>query len=147
MLILGAEHTQLEEGAFVDQGRLQPHLQHDDSIMHFELSSRAHRARHPDRRPKPDMQADLEKLPDILLAVPEAMLQDLQKNLGHVWHRFLYTSLGVYERETRDALNRHLSLIHPATPASLPAPLLELKTQDDAFHTIMAILYDKMLDV
>lgn len=41
-------------------------------------------------------QADLARLPQILLGVSDAELAAMQRALAHVWHRFLYSSLPIF---------------------------------------------------
>ena len=68
------------------------------------------------------MQADLERLPEILLAVSPSEVLALQVGLSHVWHRFVYSTLPLYQRTIQPVIhhNRHERHLH--APASLPGP-------------------------
>ncbi|KAI3427182.1 hypothetical protein D9Q98_007119 [Chlorella vulgaris] len=101
-------------------------------------------------------QANLEKLPEVLLAVPEERRQDMRRALAYVWQKFTYSSYAPYAKVVRDIQQRNAQEAaqwhaaqglnaSTAPPASLPAPVTDLDPEaDDAFTTIMAWLHSRI---
>ena len=44
------------------------------------------------------LQANLEQLPDLLLSYSETEIRSMQISLSHIWHRFAYTSIPMYQQ-------------------------------------------------
>ena len=98
-------------------------------------------------------QADCERLPDILAAVPESRRLEMQRNLANVWQRFTYSSYRPFAKLFREeqARNAASAATAPAAaagdaePLSLPATVPDLDpTADDAFSTIMQWLHSRI---
>lgn len=79
-------------------------------------------------------QADIERLPEILLAVPEARLQAMQAAVRSVWQRFMWSSLPIFNGIVRDVLASNA-----AQNASMVSPdaCCAEADRDDAFATVM----------
>ena len=106
-------------------------------------------------------QADLERLPEILLAVPEERRQEMRRHLAQVWQKFAYSSYRPYVKRFREVQRGNLRLRGEAAPApaaaaggggsigsapvSLPATVEDLDpAADDAFGTILAWLHSRI---
>ncbi len=78
-------------------------------------------------------QADIEQLPQILLAVPEARLQAMQRSLRNVWQRFMWSSLPIFRGIVRDIYNSNSnSVLDMSAEACCKDP-----AREDAFATVM----------
>lgn len=44
------------------------------------------------------VQEEVDQLPSILLSISEAEIVSMQHALSHVWHRFAYTSLPLWQK-------------------------------------------------
>ena len=89
------------------------------------------------------VQDQLERVPEILLAIPEEQVRAMQIALSKVWHRFTYSSMPIFHKELLPRIeeNRQAALDNPHhAHASLPAPQHSNLTTDDAFATIMQFL-------
>jgi hypothetical protein len=98
-------------------------------------------------------QADAEKLPQLLAAIPQERRQRMRRALAHVWHRFAYSSYGPYARRVKELQTRHVAAAAgddgggggAVAAASLPEPVPDLDPErDDAFLTIMAWLHSRI---
>lgn len=105
-------------------------------------------------------QADAEKLPDILLAIPHEKRQEMRAALARVWQRFTYSSYRPYAKRFRELQQQHAEAATAAQagaaagaaaeqqqqqPLSLPATVPDLDpAADDAFSTIMAWLHSRI---
>ncbi|KAL4452532.1 hypothetical protein ABPG75_008194 [Micractinium tetrahymenae] len=96
-------------------------------------------------------EADAEKLPEILQAIPEERRQEMRRNIAEVWHRFTYSSYRPYAKRIRElqqenAAEREAAGLRPEDPPlSLPATVADLDpSADDAFGTVMAWLYHRI---
>ena len=114
-------------------------------------------------------QADVERLPELLLAVPEERRQEMRRHLALVWQKFAYSSYRPYVKRFREVQKENLRLQREAAAelaaadggggsgggsggssgsepdASLPATVEDLDpAADDAFGTIMAWLYSRI---
>ena len=76
------------------------------------------------------MQADLGRVPEILLSVTPERLHAMQQNLALVWHRFLWAS--------PPAVAQHLRTFMP------DGQKLDNIMQDDALSTLMQWLYSHL---
>ena len=100
-------------------------------------------------------EADAEKLPQILQAIPQQRVEALQRRIGQVWQRYAWSSYHTYaptirrykesnwaegERRIAEGGKDGLSL-----PARVP-PSVDL-ARDDAFHTLMQWLYARLKNV
>ena len=94
--------------------------------------------------------SDVERLPEILLAVTDEQRATMQRQLGAVWHRFSYSSWRPYARRIREIQAEHAKARRAqeddaAPTASLPETVPDLDPfVDDAFHTIMAWLHSRI---
>ncbi|KAG2481846.1 hypothetical protein HYH03_019188 [Edaphochlamys debaryana] len=92
-------------------------------------------------------EADVEKILDILKALPERKIKAKQAHLGHVWHRFRYASLPGLATELL-ALRQKNTDDPSAAPSDgalhLPRPFKGDDTVDDAFSTIMQWLHSRI---
>ena len=84
-----------------------------------------------------DAQADVERLPQILLAVPKARLEAMQRALRTVWQRFMWSSLPIFRGIVRD-LYQSTAPHDPSGEACCDDP-----ARDDAFATVMQWLSHK----
>lgn len=84
-----------------------------------------------------DAQADIERLPQILLAVPKARLKAMQRALRTVWQRFMWSSLPIFRGIVRD-LYQSTAPHDPPGEACCDDP-----ARDDAFATVMQWLSHK----
>ncbi|GLI60030.1 hypothetical protein VaNZ11_002095 [Volvox africanus] len=101
---------------------------------------------------------ELEGLPQQLAVVPQRVVEDMQRRLRKVWHRYAYVSHPILAREMNDVLRQNvqtwrqqmednkqdLALVQRITDqleqrAVFPA-------QDDAFHTVLQWLYWRIPD-
>jgi hypothetical protein len=88
-------------------------------------------------------QADLERLPDILLGVSPAELARMQRALASVWHRFLWSSLPMFQDVMAHAYASHAASSDSAAApnataaALLPSAVFRDPSEDDVFATIM----------
>ena len=108
-------------------------------------------------------QADLERLPQILLAVPEERRHEMRRHLARVWQKFAYSSYRPYAKRFREVQKENLRLraeaaadgaggggagsssIGSSEPVSLPDTVEDLDpAADDAFGTIMAWLHSRI---
>ena len=108
-------------------------------------------------------QADAEKLPEILQAVPRARREEMQRALGRVWQKYTYSSYLPYARRFREIQQENAAVraagagtelasaggnssSGTATPTlSLPDTVQGLDpTADDAFRTLMAWLLHRI---
>ncbi|BDA44351.1 probable glucuronosyltransferase [Coccomyxa sp. Obi] len=80
-------------------------------------------------------EADMERLPQILLAVSDTQLQAMQRSLKSVWHRFMWSSLPIFNGIVRIACELNAVRAN-ASAASLGAGCGD-SGQDDAFATVM----------
>ena len=87
------------------------------------------------------MQADIERLPSILLALSEAQILAMHRNLRSVWHRFMWSSLPIFRDIVRSVCELN-AVRGNASEASLGAGCGDLD-QDDAFATVMQWLSSK----
>lgn len=81
------------------------------------------------------MQADVEQLPQILLAVSDAQLEAMQRALRSVWQRFMWSSLPIF-RDIVGGICELNAVRANASAASLGAGCSDA-AQDDAFATVM----------
>ncbi|KAL4443960.1 hypothetical protein ABPG75_011697 [Micractinium tetrahymenae] len=119
-------------------------------------------------------EAEAERLPEVLRAVPEARRRQMQLNLARVWQRFAYTSYRPYAAQLREIQARHEAARNAsgnggsggsggssdaggsasnnemlgsmtAEPPSLPATVAALDPAvGDAFGTVMAWLHSRI---
>ena len=101
-------------------------------------------------------QADAERLPDILLAIPHQKRQEMRAAMARVWQRFTYSSYRPYAKRFRELQQQHAAKAGAAVAKeeeeeqqqqqlSLPATVPDLDpTADDAFGTIMAWLHSRI---
>ncbi|KAL4426069.1 hypothetical protein ABPG77_007865 [Micractinium sp. CCAP 211/92] len=93
-------------------------------------------------------QADAEKLPEILQAIPEKRRLEMRHNLARVWQRFTWSSYRPYARAFREIQAQHREAAQaegPATALSLPATQQDLDPlANDAFGTVMAWLHARI---
>ena len=108
-------------------------------------------------------QADAERLPEVLAAVPEERRREMRRALSAAWQKFGYTSYGPYARKVRELQRANAEEAAAArrerqaegggggggdgdaAPASLPAAVPDLDpAADDAFGTIMAWLHSRI---
>ena len=113
-------------------------------------------------------QADAERLPEILLAIPQEKRQEMRAALARVWQRFTYSSYRPYAKRFRELQQQHAAVAGAAKERqqqqqqqqeqqeqqerrrqpeqlSLPATVPDLDpTADDAFGTIMAWLHSRI---
>ena len=88
-------------------------------------------------------QADAEKLPDILQAVPQAQREEMQRALGRVWQKYTYSSYLPYARRFREIQQENAAV--GAAGAGAPDTVQGLDpTADDAFRTLMAWLLHRI---
>ncbi len=87
----------------------------------------------------------MELLPQILKSFKQAEIEELQEGVGRVWHRFMYSSLPLYQENIRAnrALYRSQAVEH-RVPNSLPKPYYGDIVGDDAFSTILQWLYTRI---
>eukprot|EP00884_Botryococcus_braunii_P019032 jgi/Botrbrau1/5812/Bobra.0155s0034.1 len=101
-------------------------------------------------------QRDMLKLPDILLAITDERVAELQAALRNVWARFSYASAPLFREKvaglqslgefTRKAQERAVRANVTIPDVSLsPGPHVGSIFEDDAFTTIMGFLYGRML--
>ena len=76
------------------------------------------------------MQADVERVPEILLSVTPERLHAMQQNLALVWHRFLWASPRAVAQQLRQSMPDSKSL--------------DGIMQDDALSTLMQWLYSRL---
>lgn len=98
--------------------------------------------------------ADAEKLPEILLAVPKARVEAMQRRIAQVWSRVAWTSYRPYAKRVRvlqrENAERRRAAAGRGEPegASLPMPVPDLDPErDDAFGTLMQWLYWRLLQL
>ena len=91
------------------------------------------------------MQAEMDYLPEILLLISSDQLQRMQKARQEVWHRFMYSSLPLFQRELQSlgatkhfADQGHVRHLHPHILAQIG--------DDDALTTILQWLHSKLTD-
>lgn len=100
-------------------------------------------------------QADAEKLPEILLAIPHEQRQEMRAAMARVWQRFTYSSYRPYARRFREIQQQHAVAAKAAAagqaagqaaePLSLPDTVPDLDPEaDDAFGTVMAWLHSRI---
>lgn len=88
---------------------------------------------------------DVDKVLDILLAIPDRTLAAMQAHLGKVWHRFRYVSTNLIKTDTANILRQNK--MHPHgkdVGALLPHPFVGEPHVDDAFSTILQWLHSRI---
>lgn len=91
-------------------------------------------------------EADIERVPEILLAIPDERIAEMQGNIAKVWHRLQYGSVPLFnehlhwQTEENDRLEGH----GRQPPASMPEAFKGNLAQDDAFSTVVQWLYARM---
>lgn len=89
--------------------------------------------------------SEVERLPEILLAVTPQRREELQRNLARVWHRFSYSSYRPYLARIRELQEQYRPEGAANGTLSLPEAVPDLDPErDDAFHTIMAWLHSRI---
>ncbi|KAL4438037.1 hypothetical protein ABPG77_004258 [Micractinium sp. CCAP 211/92] len=96
-------------------------------------------------------QADMERVPDFLLAVPPARVAELQRGLAKVWRRFAYSGYKPYLAETlrhRKRYQEELANNPEGNQSEGPEALRPLQEYDpaqgDALETIFAWLHSRI---
>jgi hypothetical protein len=101
-------------------------------------------------------QRDMLNLPEILLALTDERVAELQAGLRNVWARFSYASAPLFQEKVaglqslgefnRKAQERAVRANVTVPDVSLsPGPHMGSIFEDDAFTTIMGFLYGRML--
>jgi hypothetical protein len=87
----------------------------------------------------------VELLPRILQSFSEAEIAQMQEAVGQVWHRFMYSSLPLFQETVRKsrALYRSQAVEH-RVPTSLPKPYYGDIVGDDAFSTSIQWLHSRI---
>ena len=94
--------------------------------------------------------ADMERIPEILLAVSAERIREMQTNLGAVWRRYAYGGYRPYSAAAKQLMQQYSSGAGAAAegagePKSLPAPEREYDpTEGDAMETIYAWLHSRI---
>jgi hypothetical protein len=87
---------------------------------------------------------DLERIPEILLAVPQSEIEAKQRALGKVWRRFFYSGLKSYNVTVTNILEENAAKVQP-TELSLPSSeTIFDPSEDDAFATIIQWLHSRI---
>ncbi|GAX80494.1 hypothetical protein CEUSTIGMA_g7932.t1 [Chlamydomonas eustigma] len=91
----------------------------------------------------------IERLPQILLSIPEDRVARMQRRLTKVWHRFAYTEGKLLRSFTEDQIRKNKELLpeewRTVGHASRPRELMtEYRYEDDAFSTIIQWLYSRI---
>lgn len=104
-------------------------------------------------------QADVERLPEILLEISQERRQEMQRALGRVWHKLTYSSYRPYAKRFRQIQADHKQEAaaagggadggglggETALALSLPEAVVGLDPEaDDAFATLMGWLYSRI---
>ncbi|KFM24871.1 putative glucuronoxylan glucuronosyltransferase F8H [Auxenochlorella protothecoides] len=89
---------------------------------------------------------DVERLPQILKAIPRDEIERLQRNIGRVWRRFLWSSYPLTGPLLQAQLDANLARFNGTEdPSLLPArDTAHDMSQGDAFQTLMEWLYGRM---
>ena len=93
--------------------------------------------------------ADIERIPELLLAVPVMEIEEKQHALAKVWRRYFYSGLRSYNSTVTRVLaeNRQKQDSEGREGLSLPPPERDYDpSQDDAFQTILQWLQSRMLN-
>ena len=94
--------------------------------------------------------ADMERIPEILLAVSSERIREMQTNLGAVWRRFAYSGYLPYSAAAKQLMQQYSSGAGAAAegagePKSLPAPERDYDpAEGDAMETIYAWLHSRI---
>ncbi|KAK9805384.1 hypothetical protein WJX73_009679 [Symbiochloris irregularis] len=92
-------------------------------------------------------EADMDRLDDILTAIPAERVEQMQRALSRVWQRFMYRSFPYFGSELLATQDIHDRMYHRAgSNTSLPHPVTHFRDDDDAFATIIQWLYSKCID-
>lgn len=92
-------------------------------------------------------EADVDRILDILQAIPERQVRAKQAHLGQVWHRFRYGSLPGLARELQsnnDRYQPYRSREEKTGQVHFPRPFKGDPMVDDAFGTIVQWLYSRI---
>ena len=93
--------------------------------------------------------ADMERIPEILLAVSAERIREMQTNLGAVWRRYAYSGYYSYTSLAKQLMQQYSSGAGAAEgagePKSLPAPERDYDpAEGDAMETIYAWLHSRI---
>jgi len=96
---------------------------------------------------------DVERVPEILAAVPPEEVARLQAGVRSVWHRYVYTGLKAYKPLLKKVLDANAAEAQvdgmAGDGAQAAGGVVSQRErdwdQDDAFDTLIQILYSKML--
>ncbi|KXZ53467.1 hypothetical protein GPECTOR_7g917 [Gonium pectorale] len=93
-------------------------------------------------------EADIDRILEILKAIPERTIRSKQAHLGKVWHRYRYGSLPGLASELRQLMDsnereQERSAAN-STAVHLPRPFKGDPTVDDAFATILQWLHSRI---
>lgn len=93
-------------------------------------------------------QEDLDKVPQILQAVPPDQVESMQRAVRQVWNRFAYTGYKPYLNIARSLIQQRLKSERSESGKGGNAALAAQRdfAADDAFATILQVLHSRMLE-
>eukprot|EP00798_Chlamydomonas_sp_ICE-L_P023547 gene23547-9071_t len=93
-------------------------------------------------------EADIDKIVDVLLAIPERNVISMQRNVARTWHRFRWASGPALLRETLYHQDKNKHKVQDAGSAlghvKNPPPFKGDPSTDDAFSTIIQWLHSRI---
>jgi len=98
-------------------------------------------------------EADVEQLPELLIAIPPARIRQMQRAMAAVWHRFAWLSHPALHRIAREVMEENAKaaaekLLWGDPLGQQTRPWLKAlrpgEWRDDAFHTIVQWLHHKL---
>ena len=90
-------------------------------------------------------QADMFKIPEILKAIPEERVAEMQAALALVWRRYVWSGFRPYGEIVRSRLREREAGTKAAPVLSQPPPALGYAPEeDDALSTLMQWLYTQI---
>jgi hypothetical protein len=89
---------------------------------------------------------DIERIPELLLAVPPEEIEEKQIAISKVWRRYFYSGIKSYNATVTRSLADHRENADGKENLSLPLPEKNYDpSQDDAFQTILQWLQSRMM--
>ena len=98
-------------------------------------------------------EADVERLPELLAAIPPDRVRRMQRAMAAVWRRFAWLSHPALHRMALETLDANAEVATEAAKWGDPLgqrtrpwlrPLQRGEWRDDAFHTVLQWLYHKL---
>ncbi|GIL54494.1 hypothetical protein Vafri_10025 [Volvox africanus] len=93
--------------------------------------------------------AVLTAVPELLMSISPERLAKMQRNLARVWHRFAYTAGPILRKTVEYTVKLNTEKLPAGVEGPVPQdspyhPVTSFPYKDDAFHTIIQWLYQRI---